>query len=216
MKKIKRIDPEFVIDISDVMKTAKQGMSIEDFFYLKEYQERKHFITDAIDAVSTDDLCKAILQYNKDDAGIAPEDREPIRIYLDTPGGDVSAGLRVIDVIRASITPVHIINLGICYSMGFMIFIAGHKRFASENATFLMHDGSVSASGSASKTRDLMEFNDRVDGRLRSLVLSMTSISDEMYDAKIRKEWYMFADEAKELGVVDSILGIDCGIGDII
>ena len=216
MKKIKRIDPEFVIDISDVMKTAKQGMSIEDFFYLKEYQERKHFITDAIDAVSTDDLCKAILQYNKDDAGIAPEDREPIRIYLDTPGGDVSAGLRVIDVIRASITPVHIINLGICYSMGFMIFIAGHKRFASENATFLMHDGSVSASGSASKTRDLMEFNDRVDGRLRSLVLGMTSISDEMYDAKIRKEWYMFADEAKELGVVDSILGIDCGIGDII
>ena len=216
MKKITRIDPEFVIDISDVMKTAKQGMSIEDFFYLKEYQERKHFITDAIDAVSTDDLCKAILQYNRDDAGIAPEDREPIRIYLDTPGGDVSAGLRVIDVIRASITPVHIINLGICYSMGFMIFIAGHKRFASENATFLMHDGSVSASGSASKTRDLMEFNDRVDGRLRSLVLGMTSISDEMYDAKIRKEWYMFADEAKELGVVDSILGIDCGIGDII
>lgn len=216
MKKLNnRVDPEFVIDISDALQASKKGMGIEDYFYLKEYQDRQHFVTDAIDAITTEDLCKAIMQYNKDDAGLAPEDRKPIRIYLDTPGGDVSAGLRVIDIIQSSKTPVYIINLGICYSMGFMIYIAGHKRFASRNATFLMHDGSVSASGSASKTRDLMEFNDRVDGRLRDLVLSLTSISAELYDAKVRTEWYMFADEAKQLGIVDSILCVDCDIDDI-
>lgn len=209
-------EPEFVIDISDALGSAKAGMGLDDYFYLKEYQERKHFITDGIDAVSTDDLCKAIIQYNKDDYGLEPEERRPILIYLDTPGGDVAAGLRVIDIIRASKTPVYIINLGICYSMGFMIYIAGHKRFSSRNATFLMHDGSVSASGSASKTRDLMLFNERIDGRLRDLVLQFTKITPEMYDAKLRTEWYMFADEAKELGVVDSILCVDCDIDDIV
>ena len=217
-KRSRKIEPDLIIELPEALGSAKHNLGIEDYFYLKEYSERKHFITDAIDAVSTDDLCKAIMQYNKEDAEaeIDPEDREPIRIYLDTPGGDVSAGLRVIDIIRASKTPVHIINTGICYSMGFMIYIAGHKRFASKNATFLMHDGSVSASGSASKTRDLMEFNDRVDRRLRDLVLSFTSITAEQYDEKARTEWYMFANEARDLGVVDAIIDIDCDIDDII
>lgn len=211
----KMIDPDITIDITDALASAKKGMGIEDYFYLREYQDRKHFITDVIDAVTTEDLCKAIMQYNKDDAGIDPDKRKPIMIYLDTPGGDVSAGLRVIDIIQASKTPVYIVNIGICYSMGFMIYIAGHKRFASRNATFLMHDGSVSASGSASKTRDLMEFNNRVDERLRDMVLALTSISAELYDNKSRTEWYMFAEEAKELGVVDSILCVDCDMDDI-
>lgn len=211
----KMIDPDITIDITDALAAAKKGMGIEDYFYLREYQDRKHFITDVIDAVTTEDLCKAIMQYNKEDVGIDPDKRKPIMIYLDTPGGDVSAGLRVIDIIQASKTPVYIVNLGICYSMGFMIYIAGHKRFASRNATFLMHDGSVSASGSASKTRDLMEFNNRVDERLRDMVLALTSISAELYDNKSRTEWYMFAEEAKELGVVDSILCVDCDMDDI-
>ena len=211
----KMTDPDITIDITDALAAAKKGMGIEDYFYLREYQDRKHFITDVIDAMTTEDLCKAIMQYNKDDAGIDPDKRKPIMIYLDTPGGDVSAGLRVIDIIQASKTPVYIVNLGICYSMGFMIYIAGHKRFASRNATFLMHDGSVSASGSASKTRDLMEFNNRVDERLRDMVLALTSISAELYDNKSRTEWYMFANEAKELGVVDSILCVDCDMDDI-
>ncbi len=208
-------DPDFVIDISDAFTNAKKGMGIDDYFYLKEYQDRKHFITDAIDAVSIEDLCKAIIHYNREDNDIDPNERKPITIYLDTPGGDVSAGLKLIDLIQCSKTPIHVVNLGTCYSMGFMIYIVAHKRIASRNATFLMHDGSVSASGSASKTRDLMEFNDRVDNRLKAMVLACTKISSELYDAKFRTEWYMFADEAKELGVVDEILSVDCEIEDI-
>lgn len=206
---------DFVIDISDAIQNVKKGMSIDDLFYLKEYQDRKHYITDMIDAVSTEDLCKAIIQYNKEDKDIDPNERKPITIYLDTPGGDVSAGLKVIDLIQCSKTPIHIVNLGVCYSMGFMIYIVGHKRIASRHATFLMHDGSVSASGSASKTRDLMEFNDRVDNRLKDIVVSSTKISSDLYDSKFRTEWYMFADEAKELGVVDEIITVDCDIEDI-
>lgn len=211
-----RKDDEFIIDLSDIVSEIKGNLGLDDYFYLKEYSERKHYITDVIDSTSVEDTCKAILQYNKEDAGLDRESRKPIMIYLDTPGGDVTAGMKLIDIIQASKTPVYIVNLGTCYSMGFLIYVVGHKRFASRNATFLMHDGSIEIGGSSSKTRDYIAFNDLVEERTKSLVLAMTSISSELYDEKFRKEWYMFAQEAKELGIVDSIIGEDCEIEDVI
>lgn len=211
-----RKDDEFIIDLSDIVSEIKGNLGLDDYFYLKEYSERKHYITDVIDSTSVEDTCKAILQYNKEDAGLDRESRKPIMIYLDTPGGEVTAGMKLIDIIQASKTPVYIVNLGTCYSMGFLIYVVGHKRFASRNATFLMHDGSIEIGGSSSKTRDYIAFNDLVEERTKSLVLAMTSISSELYDEKFRKEWYMFAQEAKELGIVDSIIGEDCEIEDVI
>lgn len=211
-----RKDEGFVIDLTEILNSVKDNLALEDYFYLKEYKERKHYITDCIESCSVDDVCKAIMQYNKDDAAIEPNERKPIILYLDTPGGEVTAGMKLIDVIQASLTPVHIVNLGTCYSMGFLIYIVGHKRFASKNATFLMHDGSIDIGGSTSKTRDYIAFNDVIEARTKELVVANTSITPELYDEKYRREWYMFADEAKELGVVDEILGVDCGIGDII
>ena len=211
-----RKDEGFVIDLTEILNSVKDNLDLDDYFYLKEYNERKHYITDCIESCSVEDVCKAILQYNKNDAAIPPEERQPIILYLDTPGGEVTAGMKLIDVIQASVTPVHIVNLGTCYSMGFLIYIVGHKRFASKNATFLMHDGSIDIGGSTSKTRDYIAFNDKIEARTKDLVVSSTNITPELYDEKYRREWYMFADEAKELGIVDSILGVDCGIADII
>lgn len=207
---------EIAIDITEALSAITKNMSIDDYFYLKDFQERKHYLTDEIYSGSVEDICKAILQYNKEDKEIDPEDRQPVLLYLDTLGGDVTEGFRLIDVIQSSKTPVYIINLGTCYSMGFIIYAVGHKRFASRNASFLMHDGSMQASGSTSKTRDYMEFNDRIDGRCKDIVIAATNISSELYDEQLRKEWYMFADEAKELGLVDCIVGVDCDIDDII
>lgn len=209
-------EPDLVIDLSDIAGAVKKNIGLDDYFYIKEYKERKQFLTDVVEAMTVEDICKAIMQYNKDDYGLEPEQRKPITLYLDTPGGEVAAGLKLIDMIQASKTPVHIVNMGSCFSMGFMIYIVGHRRVAGRNATFLMHDGSIDASGTTSKTRDLMEFSDRLDGRLKSLVLSTTKIPAELYDEKARKEWYMFAEEAKELGVVDEIIGVDCDMDDII
>lgn len=207
---------EIAIDITEALSAITKNMSIDDYFYLKDFQERKHYLTDEIYSGSVEDICKAILQYNKEDKEIDPEDRQPVLLYLDTLGGDVTEGFRLIDVIQSSKTPVYIINLGTCYSMGFIIYAVGHKRFASRNATFLMHDGSMQASGSTSKTRDYMEFNDRIDGRCKDIVIATTNISSELYDEQLRKEWYMFADEAKSLGVVDYIIGVDCELDDVI
>lgn len=100
--------------------------------------------------------------------------------------------------------------------MGFVLGIAGHKRFASKHAKFLWHDGTSGALNSSAKVRDEIAFQSRNEERIREFVLSHTNIDPDLYDSKLRVEWYMFADEAKELGAVDYIIGEDCDIDDII
>lgn len=189
---------------------------LDDLIRLKELQERRLFLVDEISDDTVTPIVKAIMRYNIEDKGKEKEERKPIILYLDTVGGEVTSGYRLIDTIVWSKTPVHIVNMGTCYSMGFYIFIAGDVRYASKNARFLLHDGTTGCSNSTGKARDFIEFNDRVESRIRDDVLTWTNITKDIYDSKIRTEWYMFADEAKSLGIVDKIVGIDCEFDEII
>lgn len=125
-------------------------------------------------------------------------------------------GYELIDVIENSKTPVHTIVMGYAYSMGLLISLAGHKRFSMPNATFLMHDGSNFIMDSGSKAQDQAEFNKRLNLRIRDYILSHSKISPDVYDANLRVEWFMFADEAMENGFVDAIIGRDEDIDAIV
>ena len=189
---------------------------IDDVFYLRDLKQRKLFISTDICQDTVNDAIRHIMQINREDMGVACEDRKPIILYVTSNGGDVDAGFALIDVIISSETPVYVINHGYQYSMGFLIGLAGHKRFAMPHAKFLMHDGSQFIYNSGAKAQDQMEFNKRMEERIKKYVITRTKITSEMYDSQMRKEWYMFADEAKELGVTDYIIGEDCTINDII
>lgn len=193
----------------------KNGM-VEDVFYLRDLKQRKLFISTNICQETVDDAIRHIMQINREDMGIAIKDRKPIILYVTSNGGDVDAGFALVDVILSSETPVYVINQGYQYSMGFLIGLAGHKRFAMPHSKFLMHDGSQFIYNSGAKAQDQMEFNKRMEERIKKYVLSRTKITSEMYDSQMRKEWYMFADEAKALGVTDYIIGEDCTINDIV
>lgn len=202
------------IDFNDVMNQCYGG--IDDAFYLKDLKNRKLFINDEISQLSISMIVKYILQYNAEDRGKAVKDRKPILLYLVSEGGEVDAGFELIDAIKSSITPVYTINLGYWYSMGFLIGITGHKRYAMPNAKFLIHDGADFIYNSSAKAQDQMEFNIRVGERIKRLVLEESDISEDEYDSKKRVEWYMFSDEAKERGFIDCIIGIDCQIDEIV
>lgn len=201
------------VDFSEIL---KNNGTIDEILWMKELKNRRLYLYDDIDQVSVGDPVKRIFQYNMDDAGIPPEERDPVIIYIASRGGEVYPGFELIDAIRTSTTPVYTVNVGYEYSMSFLIGLAGHKRFAMPNATFLMHDGNNMVFDSGSKAQDTMEFHRRLDERIKSYVLSRTKITEKEYEDKQRFEWYMFAEEAKELGVTDAIVGVDCGIDAII
>lgn len=200
----------------DVERSLLEGGSIEELFYLQDLRQRKLFLNVEIDQLAVADVVKHILQFNAEDKLKKPEDRLPILLYVTSNGGDIDSGFELIDVIRHSKTPVYTINLGYQYSMGFLIGLAGHKRYATANAKFLMHDGSNFIYNSGAKAQDQMEFNRRVEERIKQYILSRSNLTSEEYDSKLRVEWYLFADEAKERGFVDAIIGADCDIDDII
>lgn len=205
----------FEFDVELDKSLAENGM-IDELFYLKDLRQRKLFLNADIDQFTVADIVKNIMQYNCDDKEIPTEERKPILLYVVSNGGDVDAGFELIDVIQSSKTPVYTINLGFQYSIGFLIGLAGHKRFATKNARFLMHDGTSFCYNSGTKVQDQLAFQKEVDERVKDYILSRSNISSELYDSKLRVEWYQFADEAKKNGFVDEIIGVDCELDAIV
>jgi len=200
----------------DVEQVLMDNGEIESLFYLKDLKQRKLFLNFDIEQMSIADIVKHIMQFNKEDKGIEPKDRRPILLYVTSNGGEVDSGFELIDVIQNSKTPVYTINLGYQYSMGFLIGLAGHKRFATPNAKFLMHDGSNFIYNSGAKAQDQMEFQRKVEERVKRYILSRSQLTSAEYDSKLRVEWYLFADEAKKKGFVDYIIGEDCDMDEVI
>ncbi len=200
----------------DIEKALIDGGMVNDIFYLKDLKQRKLFLSEDVNQYSVGDIVKNILQYNREDYGVPSEGRKPILLYVSSNGGEVDAGFELIDAIRCSKTPVYTINLGYQYSMGFLIGLAGHRRYAMEHSKFLLHDGSNFIYNSGAKAQDQMEFNRKVEDRVKQYILSRSKLASEEYDSKLRVEWYMFSDEAKEKGFVDYIIGKDCDIDEII
>lgn len=193
------------------------NLCLQDRDELYDREARRLYLNSEVDETIIDNLVYSILRWNREDKGIPTKEREPIILYINTLGGSVSDGFSLIDFILESKTPVYTVNQGVCYSMGFLIFLSGDKRYSMNNSTFLMHDGSSMAFGSVSKVKDRVEFETgQMEEHIKDYVISRTSISDELYQEQYRKEWYMYSNEAKKYGITTHIVGVDCDIDEIL
>lgn len=193
------------------------NLCIEDTYDIEETEGRRLYINCGIDEDVIDSVVWHILRYNRQDKGKPIKDRVPIKLYINSPGGSVVDGYGLIDAIITSKTPVWTINQAMCASMGFLIFIAGQRRYSMPHAEFLMHDGSTAGWDSTAKMKDRMDFElNEVEAMTREYIIQHTNITEEMYKEKYRVEWYFLPKKAKEVGVVDYIVGEDCDIDEII
>lgn len=193
------------------------NLCMEDTFDIEDLEGRRLYINDAVDEMVIESIVYQILRFNRQDKGKPVEDRVPIKLYINSPGGSLTDGYGLIDAIITSKTPVYTINQAMCASMGFLIFIAGTKRYTMPHAEFLMHDGSNFAGGSTAKLKDRMDFElGELEEMTKEYIMSRTNITEETYKEKYRMEWYFLPKVAKEQGVADFIVGEDCDIDDII
>ena len=140
------------------------------------------------------------------DNGVAPEDREPIKIYIDSEGGSLTDTFTIIDAIKMSKTPVITINMGCAYSGGFFIFICGHKRYAYKHSSFLFHEGSTGQAADAGKFRNFSEFYTKQLDILKDIVMENTTFTEEYYKEHQKDDLWLTPNEALELGVCDEII----------
>ena len=147
-----------------------------------------------------------IIRWNKEDKDIPVQERKPIKIFINSDGGDVNVTLFTANVIALSKTPVLTIGMGRTYSSGGLLLMAGHKRLIFEATSILIHDGSTGAVGDTGKVLDNLEFTKESERRTCQFILDHTRIPKELLDRNYRRDWFMFSDEAIKYGVADQII----------
>lgn len=184
---------------------------------VKEHlQERKIILNDNIDDGVIENVCLMIMKWNKDDKYLPEDERQPIYIYINSDGGEMIAGSQVLSSIATSTTPVITVGFGKCASMASYILAAGHERYCFENTVVLYHDGQTGYVSSSNKGKDIQKFYDNLDVRMTKFMVEHTNMTEDFLEEIKDREYYMFADEAKEKGIVDKIIGVDCDLEEIL
>jgi ATP-dependent Clp protease protease subunit len=162
-----------------------------------------------IDDNSACEVIGLISEIQREDINKDEDKREPIKLILNSMGGGVYEGMGIIDAIESSLTPVHIYVYGMAMSMAFAIATSGHYRYASKRATFMYHEISWDASQEKLKYHEQeLKESKRLWSIYDDIVTTNTNIPLKTLQkiCKEQKEWYMTAEEALELGVIDEIL----------
>ena len=189
----------------------------EDRFQAEDLEGRRLYLNGEIDENVIDNVVYHIMRYNRIDKGVPFSERKPIILYINSPGGSVVDGYGVIDTILLSETPVYTVNVALCASTGFLIYLAGARRYSMPHSEFLMHDGSTMGYDSTAKMKDRMEFETvQLEKMTKEYIMSRTEINEKLYDEKYRVEWYFLPNEGKSIGAIDYIIGKDCSMKDII
>lgn len=192
--------------IKQLYDSAKSNYDFCDIIDLSNGLNRNIVLTD-IDASIADSVNSYIQFFNRIDQEkkIDVNKRTPIKIYIDSNGGSLTACFTIIDAITMSKTPVWTINIGKAYSAGFFIFITGHKRFAYPNSSFLFHEGSTGIYQDANKFKNYADFYKQQLEQLRAITLEHTQIEPEEYDKHVKDDWWFDVNEALKYGVTDKI-----------
>lgn len=193
--------------LTELVKAEKDQCDFVDIVDLDNALSRHLHLGD-IDTTVADSFESYIKFFNRldEEEGTPIEERDPIKIYIDSGGGDLMATFTIIDAIELSKTPVWTINIGMAYSGGFFIFLAGHKRFCYKNASFLFHEGSTGNFGDANKFNNWADFYKKILKRLKEHTLEHTKITEEEYEQHVKDDWWFLAEEAINYGVCDEIL----------
>ena len=176
----------------------------------KDLEERKLYLNSEVTPMVIDYIGYYILHYNEVDdmQNLAVEDRLPIRLFINTNGGDGASTLHICDLIKNSKTPVWGYAQANAWSAGGYMLIACDRRFCWKHTTYLLHSGSFELGGNIDAVKDTVGFVAEQEEDYKNFVLENTKITSELYDKNYRRQWFMKSQEMLELGIVDEIIGM--------
>ena len=131
-----------------------------------------------------------------------------ISLYINSPGGSVTAGLAILDTINYIKCDVSTICLGCCASMAAVLLSAGAKgkRYALPNSMVLIHQPSGGAQGQQTEIEIVADFMKKTRQQLNEILASTTGKDIEEIQHDTERDYYMSALEAKQYGLVDTVI----------
>lgn len=134
--------------------------------------------------------------------------KKDIHIYINSPGGSVTAGLAIYDTMQFLTCDVNTYCIGIAASMGAVLLTAGThgKRFCLPNSHVMIHQVSGGAQGTAADVERTIGFMFNLKKRLNTILAKHTGKSEEQVEQDADRDNYMSAEESAEYGLVDKVL----------
>ncbi len=200
---------EFIIDtVLNGIPSSVANMQLPDpdlRDYYRDEIDRIFWIDSNIDD-NTLDLVKMIINCNIEDKDKNVEDRTPIKVMINSGGGDVQVMMTIIKTMKISKTPVHTICFSSAMSAAAEILAAGHKRFALPGTCVMVHSGSCSYGGTMEQAESCKKYVDALTKKATDEFVSNTKINAKTLKKKGASDWYMDENEALENGVIDAII----------
>jgi ATP-dependent Clp protease protease subunit len=187
--------------IPTVIEKSQFGERAYDI-YSRLLRERIIFLSGPInDAQSNTIIAQLIFLANQDA-------KKDISIYINSPGGSVTAGLAIYDTMQFISCEVSTICVGMAASMAATLLAAGAKgkRIALPNAEVLIHQVMGGAEGQATEIEISARHILAIKERLNRILAKHTGQNIKKIEKDTDRDYYMSADEAKEYGIIDKIL----------
>lgn len=195
--------------IPTIIETWKgQGAMVGYDIFSRLLKDRIIFVGDPEGAISTASANSIIAQL----LYLEAEDPEKdINLYINSPGGLVTAGLAVYDTMQFIKAPITTICMGMAMSFGALLLAAGTKgkRFALPNARIMIHQPLIWSPGLTGQATDIDIENREMQetkNRLIKILAKHTGQPEEKIRRDTERNFYMSAEEALEYGIIDGIL----------
>lgn len=176
---------------------------LRDFY---QYEQDRVFWVDSEINENLLSLVKLIVKCNREDKGKPIEERTPIKVFIDSPGGDVCTLWTTIKAIEISKTPVHTINYCVAYSAAADLLASGHKRYALPGTSVMVHSGSCMFGGTMEQAENMKKHFDKLGKKVTDYFLAHTKVDPKAFKKKAPGDWYMDEDEALKNGLIDEII----------
>ncbi len=184
-----------------IEQTSRGGERSYDI-YSRLLKERIIFLSDEVNDQTASLVVAQLLFLESEDP------KKDIQLYINSPGGSVTAGMAIYDTMNYVKCDVSTICIGLAASMGAFLLSSGAKgkRFALPNAEVMIHQPSGGAKGQATEIQIVAENILKTKKKLNEILAANTGQSVEKIAQDTERDNFMSADEAKEYGLVDAIV----------
>ncbi|HTW20865.1 MAG TPA: ATP-dependent Clp protease proteolytic subunit [Mycobacteriales bacterium] len=184
------------------MRAAASGLNLTDSVYERLLRERIVFLGSQVDDPIANQICAQLLLLSAEDA------ERDIFLYINSPGGSVSAGMAIYDTMQFITNDVATVAVGLAASMGQFLLCAGAngKRYATPHARIMMHQPSGGIGGTASDIAiqaEQMLYTKKV---MQERIAFHTGQTIEQIERDSDRDRWFTADEAKDYGFVDQVV----------
>ena len=171
--------------------------------YSRLLKERIIFLGEEVNDVTASLIVAQLLFLESEDPG------KDISLYINSPGGSVTAGMAIYDTMHYIKCDVSTICIGMAASMGAFLLSGGAKgkRFALPNAEIMIHQPSGGAQGQATDIKIVADRIIETKKKLNEILAANTGQPLSIIEVDTERDHYMSAEEAKEYGIIDQVIG---------